>query len=62
MFIKFNGIRSAARGRVDWCPARAAAAVSAADPTSGGLARLIQPWHSFASAQQLYQKLYPLMF
>ena len=28
-----NGIRSAARGRVDRCPARAAAAVSAADPT-----------------------------
>ena len=28
-----NGIRSAAKGRVDRCPARAAAAVSAADPT-----------------------------
>ena len=31
--INNNGIRSAARGRVDQCPARAAAAVSAADPT-----------------------------
>ena len=30
---KSNGIRSATRGRVDRCPARAAAAVSAADPT-----------------------------
>ena len=28
-----NGIRSAAKGGVDRCPARAAAAVSAADPT-----------------------------
>ena len=28
-----NGVRSAAKGRVDRCPARAAAAVSAADPT-----------------------------
>ena len=37
-----NESRSAARGRVDRCPAQAAAAVSAADPTSGGWARLIE--------------------
>ena len=31
--VPTKGIRSAAKGRVDRCPARAAAAVSAADPT-----------------------------
>ena len=52
-----NGIRSAARGRVDRCPARAAAAVSAADPTfrpkySAHLKSLLQtalaPWSSLS--------------
>ena len=31
--LRLNGVRSAAKGRVDRCLARAAAAVSAADPT-----------------------------
>ena len=31
--LRLNGVRSAAKGRVDRCPARATAAVSAADPT-----------------------------